>query len=359
MSMMHATVRTMPESTKLKWLAQFDLKSRLAVPNGVERLRAKSKGGSFETFLENKPGDDHNLLLTVIFESTESDEAIEAMDEMAEHAIQLLTFVTRMPFKNVKKRALIDWSPGMEERRVYLFFKEPEHKVVGELPQDIYESTAIFHDSNLTEQCRRALHWYTVGTRAAAMEDQFQYFWFAIELSASGYKAEKVIDVCSKCRTELYCPSCDGPSQHRPYPSQKINSFLASVGVPSKIIEHLASFRHHLMHGANRQVLEELAERFGAPGGLADVVDAAGEAAWRAVNSHVSLESHAPQEVQTGSADTYITKRIISSLEMFVKFAGDPENPTLDDIKLPNVESSFIERNPDGTETTISMIGPT
>ncbi|MGO7785661.1 methylamine utilization protein MauJ, partial [Rhizobium ruizarguesonis] len=63
---------------------------------------------------------------------------------------------------------------------------------------------------------RRALRWYRLGIHAYSPDDQFTYFWFALEIVAEFQKpTSKVHDKFPHCQSALYCEKCEKPGQPR------------------------------------------------------------------------------------------------------------------------------------------------
>ena len=338
------------------WLAEFPVRSILGITKG-ERLNF-TLSDNCEVYLENaaEGASSRDKILRIVFGAAGVEEAKAASRERADEALSLASFCTQTPFKLLDQSFLIDWTPGVVDREIVLFFYEPKIDEIGLLPQSIFESAGVFSQHASSDVCRRALHWYAAGVRAELAQDQFQYFWFAVEQIAGAVDGLKLRDRCAHCRTELHCPKCDGPSEHKPYPSQKIRQLLDKVGLPELAAEGLQKFRHALMHGADNARLAQLASELGAADGISEIVDAAGEAAWRSISFLLKLDEETQRKIHISGIDTYVAKRMVSALHMRGPQPGDPNAPSFENIVLPEVEASILGREPDGSEFNIPML---
>jgi hypothetical protein len=109
------------------------------------------------------------------------------------------------------------------------------------------------------------MRWYRIGVNATTPDDQFQYFWFALELIAvSRESTEKVNDRCPTCRSPLYCETCKTHPLHWPYEKQKIRALVRAVDreCDDAKLEILEKARNALMHGGT---LREIQERLPRP----------------------------------------------------------------------------------------------
>lgn len=337
------------------WLAEFPVRSILNIEAG-KRLHF-TLSSQTEVHLENSPAETKagDKILRIVFSASDVEEAKAVSRERADEALSLASFCTQTPFKLLDQSFLMDWSPGVVERELVLFFYEPKAEEVGLLEQSVFGSAGVFSEHVTSDASRRALHWYSAGVRAELAQDQFQYFWFAVEQIAGAVTGPKLNDRCAHCRTELHCPSCDGPSEHRPYPSQKIRQLLETVGLPKDVSEGLQKFRHALMHGADNAMLTELASELGAAEGISQIVDAAGDAAWRAISFILQIDDETRKKVSIGGVDTYVPKRMVTTLHMKGPMPGDANAPKFEDIVLPKVEASIVTTEPNGKELSVPM----
>ena len=135
---------------------------------------------------------------------------------------------------------------------------------------------------------RRAMRWYRLGINETWPDDQFMYFWFALEIVAEFQKSsEKVSDKCPHCHSPLYCESCEKHPVHKPYPKQVIRDLLKMVdkNCDDEIIKLLDKTRNSLMHGSTLKEIED-----SLPQPHEEIVDILGRLLWRAIVSQFPQE---------------------------------------------------------------------
>jgi hypothetical protein len=150
---------------------------------------------------------------------------------------------------------------------------------------------------------RRALRWYRIGLNASLPEDQFIYFWFALEILAEYQKApEKVTDNCPHCRSALYCETCDTHPTHRPYAKQAILALIKAVepACEEETLEALDKCRNALMHGATLKEIESSLPKFDE-----HIVDVLGRILFKALVNQFPRQIF-EEEVQIGAPTTYL-----------------------------------------------------
>jgi hypothetical protein len=149
----------------------------------------------------------------------------------------------------------------------------------------------------------RALRWYRIGIHDRVPEDQFQYFWFALEILAEYQKVPgKVTDRCPKCKASLYCETCKTHPTHRPYAKQAIRALIHAVekDCDEKTIEALEKTRNWLMHGAT---LKEIGSEL--PKSDEDIVDVLGKILFKAL-LHQFPSKLIEERIHFGSPNTYV-----------------------------------------------------
>ena len=120
------------------------------------------------------------------------------------------------------------------------------------LTSAIFKSVEVFAEAKISDRMRRVLRWFARGVRSPYPDDQFQYFWFVVELLAQLDKVpEQVNDLCSKCRHPLYCEKCGMHPTHRPYPKQAILGLFGSTisDEPDVFFVKANKVRNCLLHG--------------------------------------------------------------------------------------------------------------
>ena len=168
------------------------------------------------------------------------------------------------------------------------------------------------------------MRWYRLGVTHRVPDDQFQCFWFALELVASATRStEKVPDRCPHCRSPLLCETCQTHPKHRPYQKQAIRALISAVDktCDESTLALLEKTRNSLMHGAT---LREIEEQLPAP--HESIVDTLGKIAFRAL-IHQFPRDVFRKEVAFGSPSTYVHRTLsgIAELRMTVPVGPDGE----------------------------------
>lgn len=161
--------------------------------------------------------------------------------------------MTEAGFNIVRKRFVMDWTPGVEHREQYAYGRDDHRDRPEAISAELLETVKELQSSPNAITLDRALRWYSAGTRSALMEDQFQYLWFVLELIAEITNDRKVIaDKCQRCRADLMCPTCEDVLTHRPFPKQQIETLLTRLKVAPLMQKDLFDIRNGLMHGRSR-----------------------------------------------------------------------------------------------------------
>jgi hypothetical protein len=112
------------------------------------------------------------------------------------------------------------------------------------------------------EEQQAAMRWYRLAIQASIIEEQFSYFWFALEIASENLKGtEKVPSKCPRCQGPLFCEKCGDHPTHRRYPGEAIRQLIQRVHPEGadEIFNTLQTIRHTLMHGGRiSSVISEL-----------------------------------------------------------------------------------------------------
>ena len=101
-------------------------------------------------------------------------------------------------------------------------------------------------------------------------EEQFSYFWFALEVAAKTMKGkEKIASKCPKCQGKLFCEICKDYPLHRRYSGEAIQQVVETVhpADSEQVFKTLQLIRHTLMHGGRIAIRPEPASVHRARGG--------------------------------------------------------------------------------------------
>lgn len=288
--------------------AHYEIESEMSVVSDDLVLKLQHPNGHFQARIRNILRDDYSkpflLSLQLTFEAPNLNEANDIASEKLSEFLNIFAFVTGAGVRRYRTKHIVDCTPlsGMRECLVWadsVGHENPEpfldERIIASM-----ETLLRFHSPAAVQ---RALRWYRIGIRDGVPEDQFQYFWFALEILAEHQKAsEKVADKCPRCRTPLYCEACKTNPTHRPYAKQAIRALIQTVDktLSDETIEALDTARNGLMHGAT---LEEIEKEL--PSSDTHIVDVLGKILFMA------LLHQFPKEILTkgiylGSPTTYI-----------------------------------------------------
>lgn len=280
-----------------RWLMKIEVEGHLGIVPEQEWLVYRHPRGDYEVHIRNHvmdPGCERPSLTAFFLYTAETMEAAESAG--VEHARtfgDFLSFSTGARFRMGDPLCLYDWTDGKSMREGVVFHYAPDP----ELPQLVLDGEhaetvmALLGGDDDTE-LMRALHWFSVGVAADAPDEQFQLFWFSIEILARrGKSNQQVEDKCAVCRQPLYCPACEKTSTHRPFPAQAVEQLFARhvSGDHEKVHAAASKMRHALMHADDIRQAE-------ADGGidLGRLVDAVGNIAWAALLTELRKKIQPP-----------------------------------------------------------------
>lgn len=323
-------------------LVEYELTS-LGVFDGTDELKFSHPNLPATITLREKKVDLEDEYATlsayVILEADSLEDGSNRSEEILSEFIHSLKFATSFDLQIARKLKVIDWTEGVEERTSWLI-----HKFVGDdrpykvLTQDIVETVQVLASDDIPPAVRRAIRWFSLAVSAKYMDEQFQCFWFAIEILAQVVKpTEKVNDACAKCREPLYCAHCDEHPKHRPYPKQAIHFIFGKViaDKPDEAFEMCSDVRNRLMHGESLEEIE-LATGLDFP----EIVDRIGHVALRALRSviRITLES-AGKNVRLHLLETNTFCQIVGTVQAnMVYTCNNPENPTIGEWPEPEIK---------------------
>lgn len=112
----------------MKCLIEYEIEAH-GIFDGVRFLQFKHPRKDVTIELREKFIDlnKEDVLLSayLIFDAASFEEASEAGDGIVSEFIDTLTFVTSMNFRISKKLRVIDWSPGVKERKMWVISQFP------------------------------------------------------------------------------------------------------------------------------------------------------------------------------------------------------------------------------------------
>ncbi|MBR1269688.1 hypothetical protein JQ629_19440 [Bradyrhizobium sp. AUGA SZCCT0222] len=328
-----------------KWLADYRIESKLTFLPDTPPIKIQI--GESEITISNSSQDDppnESLAaqILVLADDISSAEAL-ALTKMREF-LHLLSFTTAFGFRISRKRFIMDWSPGVVVREQYAYGHDDEVERWPDLKEEYFSTVQEIERSPHVNSLRTALRWYASATHAAVPEDQFQYFWFVLELLAEITKEKQLVaDKCQACHSDLYCPKCESVSQHRPFAKQAIEALLTRLNVAPERQRDLFRIRNGIMHGDTREKIEADLQRQTPEFEIALAVDFIGQTAFLAIFNSFGVKQSQMANIVFGSPDSYVSRRITMKAHMMVGMHGDPEKPLLENVVLPKITAIKID----------------
>lgn len=318
-----------------RWLGQMEVAAACAMPEGSSEFVHRDPRGRFDARLAQRaPG---ALDLYLVLDAPDFDIAHKSSVELATEFLASLSFVTHTAFRLTRPIRIIDWSTGIKLRSHYTFHDyAPEKATLPALDQAYADSVALLSSVEQPQQMQRAMRWFAHGLDERLPEDQFQCFFFAIELVAQFTKgALKVPDKCPTCNGALYCRTCDKTPMHRPFAAQAIEQLIARVRPDdsTSAYEALSTARHALMHG--RLVEDFRAELVTS---WPDVVDLAGRVAWDAILRYSKLPPGNEHAIVVSHARSFVS--LDYRLTLHATFACDEKEPRIEDQPSVSIRTS-------------------
>lgn len=316
-------------------LADFEVNSDLTLASGLKDLSLSLPGGVQARAISTAPPSP--LLMSITFEAKDLEEAGKLALDHALEVLNVFAFSTGAKFQFRRLLRVIDWNSGLKQRDAFFYaYDDAEQQPTPFLDESIFATISeIATAANTsTPALRKAMRWFRLGVNAENLEDQFQYFWFTLEIVAANEKtSEKVCDRCPKCGGSLFCESCKTHPMHKKYQIQAIRDLFVKLHPKhgEEFFEAFSKARNTLMHGGTREDVEKSAEKsFDA------LVDKLGQFAWKAL-----WNTFQPQllgkKLSLGMPTTFIQRTLTGAahLQLEVKTL---ENCDLDRVSLPKVD---------------------
>lgn len=272
----------------MRCVANFEIASEISVVADDLVLTINDPRGAFKARIKNIPRSEFTapflLSLHLYFDTASLDDAKDIAEDLLANCLNMLAFTTGSGFRKHRIRQIVDAeTPSKGAMRNVLMwadrieYGDPEPF----LREENAKSIERLLEFDVPPALRRALRWYRLGIDAAAPDDQFTYFWFALEIVAEFKKPTvKVHDKCPHCQSALYCEICKKHPEHRPYAKQAIRELMtvADDECDDATIDLLDKTRNSLMHGSTLREME------GAlPEPHESVVDILGRILWKAL----------------------------------------------------------------------------
>ena len=199
---------------------------------------------------------------------------------------------------------------------------------------------SCFARGSIDKRLLSALRWFRLGILADTSEEQFQKFWFALELLAQHKKpTNKVNDSCPKYLRVLYCKTCSYYPVHLPYPRQAIESIWKALAPHEfEFFLIINKPRNAMLHGEPPGAIEAMT---GVP--LHQMVDPLSKVTWRGLISEVvaALPKDKRQyQFNIGVANTFVNWNLTAAAYVDAAIPLGP-NGTPDIELLTGISAMF------------------
>lgn len=329
----------------MRFIAQFDLTADISASDDVGQQAIEHPNGEFKFIIRRKTVNDDSGTVTLHcnmeFEAAALDQAKETFLDYTVMVLDVLALVTHASIKFHRVHKIFDWTPGKAMRQGLMFVHDPpEPEPEPFLDPEILDVAALLLKAEVGEKVRSALRWFRWGVAAESPEDQFQHFWFALEVLAEHKKpTEKVNDACPTCHEALYCETCEVYPTHRPYPKQAIAHLIAQIAPGNPDFFPVADqARNMMMHGASVGTIEE---KIGRP--LHLIIDPLGHIVWTGLLSTLIgalPNDERPKELKMGHATTFVKWNMTAAAHMETMVPLGPDGEP--DIELMDIKAEFV-----------------
>jgi hypothetical protein len=275
----------------MKCLADYDVEVDICLEDSKTFFSVPNQVSKYEFYIKNKvqKGNETNNILSIkiVFDVDAMENAADLSREILADIINSLAFVTNGKFSPYRLTKVIDWTPGLTSRRL-IFYTEPapDAAAIAAINDEILTFAQELIQLDLDSPIKSAMRWFRLGVAAEVLEEQFQYFWFALEILAQIDKSsDPVNDQCSKCKGALFCAACNEHPKHKPFNSQLIAKLVGEMSGDNtgEVYKVFGLIRNTLMHG--RQ-LHEIESKL--PCETYKVVDKLAQAVWTALHSKLN-----------------------------------------------------------------------
>lgn len=272
----------------MRCVANFEVRADVSVVNDDLVLTINDPLGAFKARIKNIPRSEFTtpflLSVQLYFEAPCLDDAKEVAEVQLATCLNMLAFTTGAGLRKHRIRQIVDAEASSKGtlRNVLMWGDKVEY----DDPQPFLRKDNASTIERLLKHetppaIRRALRWYRLGIDAVSPDDQFAYFWFALEIVAEFQKpTTKVNDKCPHCQSPLYCEKCEKHPVHRPYAKQAIRALMMAADgeCDEATVDLLDKTRNSLMHGSTLKEIES-----SLPDPHEAVVDTLGKILWKAL----------------------------------------------------------------------------
>jgi hypothetical protein len=326
-------------------LADYQLSSDLRLPDGDPPMVISSEAHHFHATITNigpEPQEEGSLACRLVFEAPSFDDSEGLADQKVVKFINALTYTTNRKFAVVRLHKVIEWTPGIRQRRALLYQRVPlDHRAEPSFTSEFAQTAEYLLNRQSGDQQHSAMRWYRLGIQSDSPEEQFSYFWFALEIVAQVLKStDRAPSKCPVCRGPLYCENCETHPTHRPYPGEAIRQVVARVQTenPDDVFETLQKIRHTVMHGDRLASIEhEL------PCTADQAVTKLAQITWNAIAALFDAPTAAvPDQLMFGHPETVLRHTLVARVSVMTELLSDHECPRIENF--PNFNFSVDYR---------------
>lgn len=350
MRLVHGRILSIGGIRVTRWRVDHEIKSDFVLVKEQKQIVFHAPDTSHSIYLVTRRGpgkhaaDELHLSSHVILDDDDPLKGAERAEVYLEQFLETLAVVTSGSYRVKGRTLIVDWTPGLKERKCFHFKNFPNpHVPQYALSQNLVDTVAKYSAHSIPLDVRLAMSWWARGVAASAPHDQFQYFWYALEILAEHLKpSTKVASTCPHCHGDLHCMSCDKVPLHRPYPKQAIRMVIEKHVKPDPLLvfEKLDDARNKLLHGVDRKGIEQdlgvpwekLSDKLGKITWLALLDTLAGQ--MMSVSAEAGREKLALIDVSTY---THYQVNMRTDLIMGAHHAN-PADPQIDEFMLKGFE---------------------
>jgi hypothetical protein len=299
---------------------------------GPNNLTCKLHNGAVD-----KDGHVSELIAVVVAEVTSMDRAENELRGLLASQLDLFAFVVQSRFQILSPIRAIEWEPRLKKRHGRIFHEQdPYYPPAPDLAPEFGTSINQLNDATLPDYVRAALKLFRYGLLGRYPEDQFMYFWLAVEILAENSKGAEAIAIpCGKCGRPLVC-ECGAQVVRKPMPKDAINQLISNIGWPPEFSKPLFDARNALMHGASVETVEKVTGE-----SMAALMDTLGELCSRAIRALLPIPLDKTFHSMSREA-SFVAGRLLVAARFELEFDGNEDYPP--ESILAGAELSLITR---------------
>ena len=331
----------------MQFIAQFDLTADVSMPNDPTKYSIRSPNSDFSLVVREvlpKKGEKMaTFRCNMEFESEALENAQHDFMNRILGVLDIISLVSHAIFRFDRLHKIFDWTPNKTMRDGLIFvYDPPESAPNWSLNQEVFETANLFQHAAIDDQLSSALRWFRLGIIADTAQEQFQNFWFALELLAEHKKStNKVHDTCPNCNGALYCEACDTYPMHRPYPIQAIQSIWQDFA-PDEVefFQVVNKARNNLLHGVSAKEIENI---IGVP--LHQMIDPLAQLTWKGLISELIAalpKDKRPNDLKLSVANTFVKWNLTATINVSTVIPLGP-NGTPDIELLTGISAEFVD----------------